>query len=72
MAVDRCVCHDVSFAELKRLAQDAGADIDELGRRTGCGTGCGMCVPYIREMLRTGRTRFAVMPTREREPLRAG
>ncbi len=74
MSVDRCVCHNVTFASLKALAQqidpraaagEADADVvdralRELRRVTGCTSGCGMCEPYIREMLRSGRTRFAV------------
>jgi bacterioferritin-associated ferredoxin len=54
MAVDRCVCRAVSFEELWRLAQEVGPDLSKLQERTGCGTGCGLCVPYILEMLRTG------------------
>lgn len=60
MAVNRCICHDVPFAELKRLA-DAGADFAELQKRTGCGTGCGMCADYVRVMLATGITDLPVL-----------
>lgn len=59
--VDRCVCHNVTFAELLRIHRETGADLAELRRRTGCGTGCGMCVPYIRVALTTGRERLPVM-----------
>lgn len=61
MPVTRCVCHDVTFAELKGLTLEVGADLDALAARTGCGTGCGTCVPYIQLMLRTGRTEFPVI-----------
>lgn len=61
MPVTRCVCHDVTFAELKSLCAVVGPDQDALAARTGCGTGCGTCVPYIQLMLRTGRTEFPVM-----------
>lgn len=61
MAVTRCVCHDVSFAELKRLCAETGPDIDALAARTGCGTGCGTCIPYILLMLRTGHTDLPVL-----------
>jgi len=54
--VDRCVCHSVSLAQLKELSREVGADFDSLSRRTGCGTGCGLCVPYVHAMLRTGAT----------------
>ncbi|MEO1584938.1 MAG: (2Fe-2S)-binding protein [Planctomycetota bacterium] len=65
MPVDRCVCHTVPFTELKQLA-DAGTDsFDDLSMETGCGTGCGMCEPYVRLMLKTGQTSFPVMPPHE-------
>ncbi len=60
--VDRCVCFDVSFRRLKQLADERNADFDELQRTFGCGRGCGMCVPYIREMLRTGETVLPLRP----------
>lgn len=61
MAVDRCYCHQVPFALLKELALIWGPDLDKLSLITSCGTGCGMCRPYIREMLRTGSTDLPVM-----------
>ncbi len=65
MAVDRCVCWDVPFEELRRLHEREGLDLDALSRRTGCCTGCGSCEPYVRLMLRTGRTRFPPMSARQ-------
>lgn len=61
MAVDRCVCKQVTFGELLALAELVGPDVDELSTRTKCGTGCGMCLPYIKIMLRTGETCLPVM-----------
>ena len=61
MAVDRCVCHEVSFAELKELARSAGCTLEELRDKTNCCTGCGMCGPYVRLMLKTGQTSFEPM-----------
>ncbi len=67
LPVDRCVCFDVTFAEMKsHLAErDDGAStqpnaaLDILRARFGCGRGCPLCVPYIRAMLTTGRIAFA-------------
>lgn len=59
--VNRCICHDVTFAELRALAARIGGGFEEVSGRTGCGTGCGLCVPYIRLMLRTGQTVFPVL-----------
>lgn len=61
MPVDRCVCRKIAFAELLELSHHLGSDFDALARETQCGNGCGMCVPYIRLMLRTGRTSLPVM-----------
>lgn len=59
--VDRCVCRNVLFADLVRIHRETGADFDELRRRTGCGTVCGMCAPYVKVALKTGRTRLPVI-----------
>lgn len=60
--ITRCVCHDVTFAELRALADRTGGDLADLSRRTGCGTSCGLCIPYIRLMLETRRVVFPVPP----------
>ncbi len=65
MGVDRCVCHDVTFAELRELVDAGVTDLEGLARHTGCGTGCGLCVPYIRVMLRTGQTVLPVLSAAE-------
>lgn len=67
--VDRCVCHDVTFAELRALAMRTGVDLDGLSARTGCGTGCGCCLPYIRLMLRTGDVDFPVLTSTQLQRL---
>lgn len=56
--IDRCVCTSQTFEELKALASKHRWDFEQLRRHTGCGLGCGLCVPYLRSMLRTGRTEF--------------
>lgn len=58
--IDRCICHEVTFAALRRLAE-GGADLPELQRRTGCGSSCGLCLAYLAKMLVTGETTQRVM-----------
>ena len=58
--VDRCVCFDVRFERLRAYATARDADIDALQERFGCGRGCGLCVPFIRRMLKTGQTSFTL------------
>lgn len=61
MAVTRCVCFKRSFRELRDLAAREGwARVAEITRATGCGSGCGSCVPYLQAMLSSGETCFAV------------
>lgn len=61
MAIDRCYCREVMFTRLKNLAAQHGAGVERLSALTGAGTGCGLCVPYIRVMLATGRTELPVL-----------
>jgi bacterioferritin-associated ferredoxin len=65
LKVDRCVCFEVSFATLKAYADRTGCGPDELAARFGCGRGCGLCIPYIRRMLETGRTAFDLNPPQD-------
>lgn len=72
MRIDRCVCHDVPFSLLKEWSEaNPGAGFAELQREFGCGTGCGLCEPYVRRMLRTGTTVFHQVVTVRDEPRRA-
>lgn len=64
MTVDRCVCRGLRFADLLPLARAAGWEFPELRAATGCGAGCGLCVPYLQRMLITGETVFHdLLPT---------
>ena len=59
--VDRCICADISFAELLGLAESEGLPIRELAAKTGCTRGCGLCEPYVRLALATGQAAFPVL-----------
>lgn len=61
LPVTKCVCHDLEFCALKDLSHTMKFDFDALRAWSGCCTGCGTCEPYVRLMLRTGQTRFAVL-----------
>ncbi len=67
MSVDRCVCHDWTFEQLKAEADRLGpqATLKMLGKRTGAGTSCGLCRPYLELMLKTGQTSFTVLDESE-------
>lgn len=59
--VERCVCYDQPFEKLLKMAREDGLTQDQLSDRTGCCTGCGMCKPYVRVVLSTGRTSIPLM-----------
>lgn len=61
MKVDRCICVDISFATLKPIGESLGGSFRKLKAATGCCTGCAACEPYIRLMLKTGQTEFALL-----------
>ena len=64
--VNRCVCFDVRFDVLKAHADRQRCTFDDLQQKFSCGRGCGMCIPYIRLMLETGRTAFdPLLPAQE-------
>ena len=56
--VSGCICKATSFEVLHPQAMAAGWTLEDLMRETGCGAQCGLCRPYLREMLRTGQTAF--------------
>lgn len=69
MAVDRCLCYDVTFKELQALAREKSLDYAGLSRTTGCGTGCGLCMPYVQLMLASGQTVFPVLSPKDIEQM---
>jgi len=59
MDIDRCYCYDQTFARLKAVADEAGADsIEALQAHVTFGENCQLCHPYVRRMLGTGQTVF--------------
>ncbi len=59
MPVDRCICHEKPFTEIKQLAIEKGyTSVEEIQNAGLSSTSCKMCEPYIRAMLKTGETSF--------------
>jgi len=57
--ITRCVCQRTPFATLLPLARERGWSLDDVMRETGCGDQCGLCRPYLREMLKSGTIEFS-------------
>ena len=59
VCVERCVCFDKTFAELKAVADKTGArTLEELQEHVEFGLACRICNPYVRRMLKTGEVVF--------------
>lgn len=56
--ITMCICQRMPFERLLPLARDEGWSLADIMRETGCGDQCGLCRPYLRAMLRDGRTVF--------------
>lgn len=56
--IDRCVCQRVTFERLLPVAQANAWTLQDVMEETGCGDQCGMCRPYLRQMLADGTTIF--------------
>lgn len=60
LPVTHCLCHQRAFEEIKQYAQTYDiSTLRELQEHEYCSCGCGLCIPYVKKMLDTGRTCFA-------------
>ncbi len=58
--INRCICYDISFAEILKKSIQNKWTAEEAKNEVGCGSACGMCFPYIVEVLKTRITEFPV------------
>ncbi|MDX1640417.1 MAG: (2Fe-2S)-binding protein [Balneolaceae bacterium] len=59
MPVDRCICHEISFSEIKKIVEERDfTTVQELRAEKICSTNCRLCEPYVRKLLETGRVSF--------------
>ena len=57
--ISRCICFEVEFSSLRRIAEKTGAkSIEELQEHITFGKRCRLCHPYVKRMLKTGETVF--------------
>ena len=60
--VRACLCYPHTFVELQRLAvQNHWQTVADITAAVGCGSGCGLCHPYLACMLETGETAFDIL-----------
>lgn len=61
--VDRCVCYEKKFSEMKAVIDAKGLkSIEELRKYMVFGENCRICIPYIEMIFTTGKTSFDVIP----------
>lgn len=59
MPVNRCICHQVSFIEIKKIAEAKNLKtLEEIQAAKISCTQCKLCIPYVKMMLKTGKVSF--------------
>ncbi len=62
--VDKCVCCDRKFSDMKQIIDRENiTTIEGLRRRIMFGISCGLCLPYIKMIFTTGKTEFEPIPS---------
>ncbi|SMO74887.1 hypothetical protein [Fodinibius sediminis] len=57
--VKKCVCHNRMFDEIKSYADEKElSSVEELREQNYCSNRCGLCIPYVKTVLKTGQTTF--------------
>jgi bacterioferritin-associated ferredoxin len=70
MAVDRCICRNITFAHGLSVARTLGVHtVGALQHHVGIGTNCGRCIPYMQRALMTGEVDLPVLGDAEMEAL---
>lgn len=60
--VTKCVCFDITFAEMKSVMKEKNiSTIEELKEIKTFAENCKLCIPYIDEMIKTGKTEFKII-----------
>ncbi len=68
MKVNRCVCSNVGFEELLKVAGELQIkDADALSKKVDVARNCRLCVPYINIMLSTGMTEIPLIKSTDHE-----
>ena len=60
--IDRCICFDKTFAEMKKVIDRHGIkSIYELREHISFGGNCSLCMPYVEQVIKTGKTSFEII-----------
>lgn len=59
ICIDKCICFDTTFQEMKDLMIEKNLKtLEELQLHKPVSLNCKLCLPYILEMIQTGKTEF--------------
>lgn len=59
--ITKCICYDTSFEEMKEIMKvNDFKTIEQLQQYKMVAGNCKLCLPYIKKMIETGKTIFAV------------
>lgn len=60
--VTKCICSNITFAEMKDFMSKMNIrSSEELFRKMKVAENCTLCVPYIKKMTETGKTKFCII-----------
>ncbi|MBS1492135.1 MAG: (2Fe-2S)-binding protein [Bacteroidetes bacterium] len=66
MLINRCVCYNIKFEEIKKIMVEHGfTTIEEVQNEIDVSKNCKLCRPYIEKMIETGETEFNYIITKE-------
>jgi len=69
--VRACICYPHTFAKILAVSRTRGwTSVEEITSALGCGSGCGLCRPYLAAMLKTGKTAFPVLKASDGDEVR--
>lgn len=63
-----CHCRRVSDREIRACARTFGGSVRGVCRQSGAGTGCGGCVPLVKQLVREARASANAAPQPVSEP----
>ena len=63
--VNQCVCFEHSLTQLREMCDDRLDRVAQVCKKTGCGSKCGLCVPYLKAAIRCKADELEVMSSDE-------
>jgi bacterioferritin-associated ferredoxin len=66
MLINRCVCYNIKFSEVKKIMEENNfTTLEEVQKVVDVSKNCQLCRPYLERMQKTGETEFSYIITKE-------